>query len=514
MNVADERTRSLWKDVELTPAPTLDRHQDADAVVIGAGIAGLSVAYELAARGLSIVVLDRGRVGSGMTARTTAHLATAIDDGYAEIAKTHGSDAARLVHQSQAAAIDRMEAIQAAEAIDCDFERVDGYLLLAPGTPGSALDEELAACSAAGVPVSDLREQTPLHAKNLVRSLHFHGQARIHPLKYIGGLAKAIAGRKGRFFGETRVDSIEEEKNGVVVKTAGGHEVRARHAVVATNSPINNRLALHAKQAPYRTYAIAASLPRGVLPDGLYWDTADPYHYVRLQPAKGHDVVIVGGEDHKSGEADDGERRLAALERWIRERLPKMGNVTHRWSGQVLEPVDALGFYGRNPGSHRIFIATGDSGQGITGGALAGLIISDLIAGARNPWAELYDPARRTAKSLGEFVRENMTVVKNFAEYLTAGDLKSIEGLRAGQGAIFRSGFRKIAACRDTKGRLHVHSASCTHAGCILHWNSLEQCWDCPCHGSQFSPDGTALNGPAVDPLAPAEEKLTGAAAE
>jgi len=515
MNVADEHTHSLWMDTPVASAPPLTGNEQADVAVVGSGIGGLSVAYELAARGCSVAVLDRGAIGSGMTARTTAHLATALDDGYANLVNTYGKDVAWSVYQSQCAAIDRIETIAAAENLDCDFARVDGYWVLAPGTQGRVLDDELAACNEAGVPVFDVRERTPLHAGNLVRSLRFPQQARVHPLKYLAGLARAVTRMGGRLYADTPVASVEENDNGVVVKTVDGHTVRAKHAVVATNSPINDWLAIHSKQAPYRTYAIAAPIARGTLPDALYWDTLDPYHYVRLQPgANGKDVVIVGGEDHKSGLADDGESRFAALETWIRDRLPKLGKVTQRWSGQVMEPADALGFIGRNPGNTRTFIVTGDSGQGITGGALAGIIIPDLITADDSTWADLYDPGRKVMNALREFVSENMTAFRSFAEYLTPGDIKSIDALAPGQGGVFRSGMRKIAACRDENGTVHVHSATCPHAGCVVHWNSLEQCWDCPCHGSQFAADGSVLNGPAIGPLAPVENVPSKTAAE
>jgi glycine/D-amino acid oxidase-like deaminating enzyme/nitrite reductase/ring-hydroxylating ferredoxin subunit len=502
MTVAAERTRSLWVDTEVADAPALDSHLTADVAVIGSGIAGLSTAYELSGRGRSVIVLDRGRIGSGMTARTTAHLASALDDGYARLISARGVDVARAVYQSQAAAIDRIEAIQANERIPCDFQRVDGYLLLAPGTRAAELDEELAACGEAGVPVSETREPTVLHAKNLVRSLRFPNQARFHPLKYLAGLARAISQRGGRLFAETLVESAMEEKNEVVVKTDRG-TIRCTDVVFATNGPIGGSVTIHTKQAPYRTYVLAATLPRGILPDALYWDTLDPYHYVRLQPhSEGQDVVIIGGEDHKSGRADDGEARFAALEDWARARLPNMGKVTHRWSGQVMEPVDYVGFVGRNAGDKHRYIATGDSGQGITNGVIASMLIANLIIDGRSAWRDAYDPARMITKNVGEYLSENMTVLKSFAEYLTMGEIAKVEQLKAGEGGLFRSGLKKIAVCRDEQGRLHAHTATCTHMGCVVHWNSLEQCWDCPCHGSQFGPDGTALNGPAVTPLA------------
>jgi glycine/D-amino acid oxidase-like deaminating enzyme/nitrite reductase/ring-hydroxylating ferredoxin subunit len=506
MNVLDEQTRSLWMDEKSIAAPSLPKSVSADVAIVGAGIAGLSCAYELAKLGRTVVVVDRGTIGGGMTLRTTAHLASACDDLYTEIEKMRGHEQARLLYQSLAASIDRIEQIQRTEQIDCDFARVDGYWVLAPDCPESRLDEELDACKRLGIPVENCTERTAIHAANISRSVRFPRQARVNPAKYVAGLAAAVRKNGGQLFANTCVTEIAPDANKVRVKTTESHEITADYVVVATNSPVHLQLALHSKQAPYRTYAIAAKLPKGALTDALYWDTLDPYHYVRLQPfSDAEDLVIVGGEDHKSGEADDGEARFAALETWTRTRLPNLGAVTHRWSGQVLEPVDYVGFVGRSPDSERVFLATGDSGQGITNGAVAGILIRDLIANGSSPWAELYEPSRKIATSLGEFVSENLTPIANFAEYLTASGVLSAESLKPGEGRVFRSGMSKVAACRDKEGRLHVRSASCTHMGCIVHWNSTEQCWDCPCHGSQFAPDGTALNGPAATALSAAE---------
>ena len=281
-----------------------------------------------------------------------------------------------------------------------------------------------------------------------------------------------------------------------------------RHAVVATNAPINDKYAIHTKQAPYRTYAMAFALPKGALPDGLYWDTLEAYHYVRLQPGQGgkNDILIVGGADHKSGEADDADARFLALEAWMRNLLPDLGRELHRWSGQIQDTIDYCAFIGRNPGEKRTFIVTGDSGQGITHGAVAGMLISDLILKGKSPWEEVYDPSRKPVKAAGTFLSENLTTAKNFAEYVAPGELSSYDELKPGQGAIVRKGLSKVAAYRDEKGKLFLRSAACSHLGCHLHWNSFERCWDCPCHGSQFAPDGTALNAPAFSPLAEVKE--------
>ena len=502
MSVSREFTTSIWMDTDVAPqAAGLAREERAGTVVIGSGIAGLSTAYELVQRGQDVVVLDRGPISKGMTSRTSAHLTPICDDTFSALIKIRGEEAARDFFVSQTAAVDRIDAIQAQEAIDCDFRRLDGVLFPALGMEPSVLDQEVEAARTLKVPVRDTKG-LPFEGLAETRCLRYPNQATFHPLKYLRGLADAVQSSGGRFYANTTVEKIEEDAEGVTITAAGGGIVRASTAVVATNSPINDRVAIHTKMAPYRTYAMAFTLPRGSLADGLYWDTLESYHYVRLQPGPGTaDYLIVGGADHKSGEADDAAARYDAIEAWIRNLVPTLNRETHRWSGQVLDTIDYSGFIGLNPGDKRTFIVTGDSGQGMTHGALSGLILSDLILKGENRWAALYDPARKTPSAVGNFITENVTAVKNFAEYLAPGEIDSIDKLKPGHGAVVREGLRKIAAYRDASGRLYRRSAKCTHAGCHVHWNSLEVCWDCPCHGSQFAPDGTALNGPAVAPL-------------
>ena len=501
MNVGDEKSKSIWMEAPTGAASALDRDESADAVVIGSGIAGLSTAYELSLGNRSVIVLDRGAISRGMTARTTAHLASSLDDSYAEAIKLRGVEQARMLHQSQAAAIDRIEAVQRDENIRCDFRRVDGYLFAARKDESAELEREADACARVGQSV-DWVDRTPLSGVDTGRSLRFPRQARFHPLKYLDGLAACITRRSGRLYADTAVERIEERGNAVSVETARGYTIRAGAAVVATNSPINDRVAIHTKQSPYRTYAIAGSIAADKITDALYWDTHDPYHYVRLQPrAGGAPALIVGGEDHRTGEADDAENRFGKLERWARQHFPELEEITYRWSGQVLEPIDYAGFIGLNPGSRCTYVATGDSGQGITSGVVASLLIRDLIEGRNSPWAKLYDPSRKPAGAAGRFIRENVPVARNLTEYATGGEFSSLEALPRGKGGIIRQGLKKIAAFRDEQGTLHLCSAACTHLGCIVHWNSLERCWDCPCHGSQFAIDGSVLNGPAISSL-------------
>jgi Rieske Fe-S protein len=335
--------------------------------------------------------------------------------------------------------------------------------------------------------------------------LRYPRQGTFHPLKYLRGMVAAIEAEGGSFFAGTVVRAVKEQNGSILVETDRGN-ITAGAAVVATNSPINDTFALHTKMAPYRTYAMAFEIKRGALPDALYWDTLDPYHYVRLQPGEdAADYVIVGGADHKSGEADDADIRFEALEAWARNLIPKLGGVTHRWSGQVLDTIDYAGFIGRNPGNDQIYAHTGDSGQGMTHGVAGSRINAALILGRPAKWAEVYEPSRKTPTGIGNFLKENATVVKNFAEYIAPGELSSLDDLKPGHGAIIRQGLSKLATYRDERGKLYTRSAACTHIGCHLHWNSFETCWDCPCHGSHFGVDGTALNAPAIAPLSEAK---------
>jgi glycine/D-amino acid oxidase-like deaminating enzyme/nitrite reductase/ring-hydroxylating ferredoxin subunit len=501
VNVDDEKTRSLWADTEVAPdAKPLGTDERTGVVVVGSGIAGLSTAYELLTRGIDVAVVDRGAIGKGMTARTTAHLSPICDDTVESFVKIRGEEMAKLFWQSHSAGIDRIEDIVKQHGIDCHFRRLDAYLFPGPETKQSELDSELRAVRKAGADAEKVKG-VPFKGLRDTGSLRYRHQATFHPLRYLRGLAAEIVKRGGKLYADTCVTEVAEQGGTVTVKTDLG-SITATAAVVASNSPINDRVALHSKLAPYRTYAMCFTVPKDALPDALYWDTMDPYHYVRQETGPGSvNYLIVGGADHKSGEANDAAARFDALEAWMRNLLPDLGKETHRWSGQVLDTIDYASFTGVNPGNKNVYVHTGDSGQGITHGAMAAILLADLINNGDSPWRELYEPSRKPAKGALNFVKENITAVKSFCEYVAPGELSSVLELEPGHGAIVREGMHKIAAYRDEKGKLYKFSAACTHLGCHVHWNALEKCWDCPCHGSQFAIDGTALNGPAIAPL-------------
>jgi hypothetical protein len=483
--------------------PPLAEDARCDLVVVGSGIAGLSSAFEAARCGARVLVIDRGEITDGMTARTTAHLVSEIDDRYSELINALGEDAARLYHESQIAAINRIETICVDEGIDADFVRLPGYLMPAETAHMRELEEEYDACRKIGVEV-EWTEETPYPLNDDWKALKFANQGRFHPLKYCAGLVRGIQRHGGQVYGGTAYVGHEESGNEVVVRTGHGRTIRAGAALFATNSPVNDRVAIHTKQVPMRTYAMAGRVPVGSVEDALIWDTLWPYHYVRQQPAgDGENWLIAGGEDHRTGTANDMEERFERLEAWTRKHFPSFGKIEHRWSGQVMEPADCLPFSGRD-GSERIYVHSGDSGTGMGNGVAGALNFIALYRNEKAHFADLFDPGRKPTSrySLGEYGKGQGAVVANLAEYVGSGEVDSADEIKPGEGAVVRRGLAKLAVYRDQDGSVVERSASCTHVGCIVHWNSFEKCWDCPCHGSQFGPDGRVLNAPAIKPLA------------
>jgi glycine/D-amino acid oxidase-like deaminating enzyme/nitrite reductase/ring-hydroxylating ferredoxin subunit len=506
--------QSIWAATAKMPTyAQLTENTRADVCIVGAGIAGLTTAYVLAQAGKSVVILDDGPLAGGVTEVTTAHLSNALDDRYFAIERLHGAEGSRLAAESHTSAIHRIEAIVKKEKIDCDFERLDGYLFLPPGGEEELLDRELAAAHRAGLNDVEKIRRAPLESFDTGPCLRFPNQGQFHPLKYLAAVAKAIERDGGKLFTKTHVDQIDGGSPARI--KAGNLVVTADAVVVATNAPINDLVVLQTKQAPYMTYVIGAKVPRGSVTKALYWDTQDPYHYVRLQSVnKGlndqreWDLLIVGGEDHKTGQVDDPQARHARLETWARERFPMMQQVEFTWAGQVMETIDGLAFIGRNPlDKDNVFVVTGDSGMGMTHGTIAGILLTDLILGRENPWTTLYDPSRKTLRAAGQYAQRVLNMAAQYTDLVTSGDVSSVAEIAKDSGAVVRRGLTKVAVYRDEKGELHERSAVCPHLGCMVGWNPSEKTWDCPCHGSRFDNLGKVINGPANKDLAQTDGK-------
>lgn len=491
----------IWfSNVKLPEFPKLEKNIKADVCIIGAGISGLTTGYNLCREGKSVVILEDGKIGSGETGRTTGHLTNGIDDHYYKIEKLFGLKGAKFTAQSHTAAIDTIEKIIKKENIKCNFCRVDAYLFLQPKDKIDLLEKELAASHRAGLTTVELIKKPKISGIKLRHCLRFPKQGQIHVLKYIAGLAKVIIKKKGKIFEMSHALEITPGKTSIV-KLKNGCTVHAKYIVIATNSPIYDKTQLFAKQKADRTYVIGARIPKGTLEKALFWDTANPYHYVRVQPGNKnsqYDFALIGGEDHRVGENHKADEKFKLIETWARRHIPKLGKIEYQWSGQIMEPVDYLAFIGKYPlTTGNIYVATGDSGNGLTHGTIAGILITDLIMKRNNPWQEIYNPARKIIKKMPSLISLGINTVSHFIAYLTPGETKNINRMARNSGKVIRKGAAKIAVYRDQKGKFHQCTAICPHMKGILAWNATENTWDCPLHGSRFTAYGDVINGPA-----------------
>jgi len=493
------RPTPLWQtDVRLPSFPALERDIEADVAVIGAGIAGVTAAMLLQRAGKRVALIEARQVGGGETGHTTAHLTELIDARYHVLESKFGRDGARRARESSRAAIDRIEALAAELAPDCGFERVAEYLYAETDAQRRELENELASLQRAGSSASWV-EQVPLPLA-IQGAVRLDQQGRFHPLAYLRGLLARFVADGGEVFERTAMLDVDEAQP-CRVRTSGG-TITARDVLVLAHVPVINRLALHTKLAAYRSYAIAAPL-REPFPDANFSDMQDPYHYIRSQQTAAGTVLIVGGEDHKTGKHDDTRQCFERLAQYASAHFP-IGEISHRWSGQIIEPADGLPFIGKNTGADHVYVGTGFSGEGMTFGTLAAMLLSDAVLEVKNPWAALYDATR--VKPLAQ-ARKVLSEGADFPAHIahdriTGGEVETPEQVPAGEGRLVREQGKMLAVYRDDGGALHARSAVCTHLGCYVHWNRAERSWDCPCHGSRFDIDGAVLNGPAIKPLA------------
>jgi glycine/D-amino acid oxidase-like deaminating enzyme/nitrite reductase/ring-hydroxylating ferredoxin subunit len=493
--MVEERThKSLW--TVSAPArrhPALEGDVDVDVVVIGGGMAGLTTAWLLKQEGRRVAVVEMHRLLTGQTGQTTAHLTEMLDTPYATLISDFGEKGARLAAESTRAAIEKIASLVERQRIACGFRRLPGYRYAETEAQARELEREASASRQVGL-MCTLTRDVPLPYP-VKLALRVEDQAQFHPREYLLALAEGIPGEGSHIFEETRVTAVHQGAP-CRVETERG-TLTCRDVVEATTTPIN-RLFLHTKLYPYRTYAVAAPL-EGPLEAGLYYDSQEPYHYIRTQRVGGVDYVIVGGEDHKVGTEEDTGRHFAALEEYTRRHFP-VGGISHRWSGQVIEPADGLAYIGRNSNARHVWVATGFSGTGMTFGTLAGMILSDLILGRQNPYAALYEATRVKPKAgVKDFIQENADVAFRFvADRLARPEAHELSEVPPGEGRIVEVDGHKLAVFREEGGAVHALSPVCTHLGCHVHWNKAERSWDCPCHGARYSPTGEVLNGPAV----------------
>jgi glycine/D-amino acid oxidase-like deaminating enzyme/nitrite reductase/ring-hydroxylating ferredoxin subunit len=465
-------------------------------VIVGAGLTGLTAAALLSEAGQRVAVLEARRIGSGVTGGTTAHLTAVLDTRFHALAAHFGESGAALAARSHQQAIAQVRTLMRQHGIDCDYRTVPGYLYAEAEEQVEEVEREAEALRRAGLSAALVPD--PGLPFPVQRAVRIDDQGQFHPLKYLYGLARMLQQRGVALYEQSPVRRIEDNEDGVRIETEYG-SLDARAVFMATHIPPGINL-VDTLVAPYRSYVLACSVTEPV-PQGLYWDTAEPYHYTRTQTEQEQTWLIVGGKDHKTGEETDTDSRFEQLELYARAHFP-VDSVAYRWSAQVYEPVDGLAYIGRSPGANHYYYATGYAGNGMTYANVAARLVSDLILGRANPYADLYSPARfKPLASAADFLRENASVVAHrIGDYLRT-DAETLDDVAPGEGKVVAWGDDQVAAYRDASGHLHTLSPVCTHLGCRVHWNGAEKTWDCPCHGGRFSATGDWLEGPPMHPL-------------
>lgn len=507
-STTNDETASYWLDSAPFPTfPKLESNERVDVVVVGGGITGLTAAYLLSRAGKRVAVLERGRCARIDTGHTTAHVTMVTDMRLTELVGRFGRTHAQAVWDAGLAAIAQIDEIVREEDIECAFAWNAGYLHAPAGRASQdqavVFMEETALASELGFDATFV-EDVPVVGGPGVQ---FDGQARFHPGRYLAGLADAVTSLGCGIYEHSAAEEFSSDPRGVKVN---GHTVTCDDIVLATHNPLvglstTTAAALfQTKLALYTSYVVAGKMPRGALPDALFWDTGDPYRYLRLDTHGEHDVVIIGGEDHKTGQALDTSACYTRLEQSLTALIPDL-EISHRWSGQVIETADGLPYLGQTA-DHQ-YAATGFGGNGITFGTLGAVIACDGILGRRNPWAELFSPDRSAIRhGLWDYIKENADYPYYLIRDRFAGaEGRSLRSVKRGQGTVIERNGAKVAAYRDERGSTVLRSAVCTHLGCLVAWNNSERSWDCPCHGSRFTPDGQVLAGPAESPLSKAQ---------
>lgn len=495
-------TVSHWKRVRVPRFLALRKPMRVDVLVVGGGMTGITAAYLLKRAGLTVALVERDRCCQQDTGNTTAHLTCVTDLRLHKLVKSFGRDHAQAIWDAGLAAIGQIEAITQREKIACEFTRVPGYLFASLDSSkdeSKQLKRDAELAQELGF-AAEFLSQVPLFERPGVR---FPNQAKFHPLMYLAELVNRIQGDGSHVFEHSEATEFERDEQEKHIRvTVRNHTVTCDYVVIATDVPLtglsdtSSAGLLQARLAPYTSYVVGASLSPGSAPVASYWDTSNPYYYLRIDAGKPRDYAVFGGLDHKTGQVEETSEIFERLTAKLLEYLPQ-AKVDRRWSGQVIESSDGLPLIGET--ADRQYVATGYSGNGITFGTLAAMMICDAIAGRKNPWRELFAPDRSSLRrGVWNYVTENLEypyyMVK---DRLARAESDSLRSMKRGEGKILQVDGRRVAAYRDDRGRATVLAPECTHMGCIVHWNEAEQSWDCPCHGSRFTATGKILAGPA-----------------
>lgn len=490
---------SYWlASTESDDYPQLSEDIKTEVAIIGGGMTGILCAYFLQKKGIESVILEARKIVSGTTAHTTAKITSQHGLIYEKIKTQRGPEIAKQYAEANESAIAEFKKIIDENNIECGFSEQPAYIYTQSEEKIQKMQDELKTVEELGIKAS-YEEEIPFSIP-IKAAIRFDAQAQFHPRKFLLPIAKKISKSNVRIFEKTRAVGLEEGDEYSII-TDQGKKVTARKVIISSHYPFYNKAAMYFSRIYAERAYIVAIKANEKYPGGMYINAEEPSRSLRGHICDDEELILVVGENHKTGQGNDLVRHYHALIDFA-AKLFTIKDIPYRWSAQDCMTLDGVPYVGRyKADTPNLYVATGFEKWGMTNSMASALILSDMILGIENPWQEAYNPSRQNIMgAVKNFVVENADVAK----HLIKGKISSLPeniDLKPGEGKVFKSDGERIGAFRDDSGRLHLVNTTCTHMGCELNWNSAENSWDCPCHGSRFTCSGSIIEGPAVEPL-------------
>ncbi|RUL55595.1 FAD-dependent oxidoreductase [Lysinibacillus antri] len=489
-----------WREfIDLPEFPQLNEDIDVDVVIVGGGITGLTSAYLLVNEGLKVAVLEADKLLNGTTGHTTAKITAQHDLIYDEFLHNFGRSKARLYYEANTDALNFIRKTVEEHQIDCDLQEEDAYIYATTDDYASKLEKEAKAYETIGID-GELVDSIPFNI-DIKKALIMKNQAQFHPIKYLAHLIDIIKEKGGLIFEQTTAVNVETGEQPTVL-TREGQRVTGNYVLSCSHFPFYEGLGLFStRMYADRSYIIAVKT-KEQYPGGMYISADQPTRSLRSTSINNEEMILIGGESHKTGQGMDTMEHYKALETFG-EQVFGLEEIAYRWSAQDLVTLDKIPYIGEiTSGQRNILVATGYRKWGMTNGTAAALLFKDIIKGEKNTYQSLYSPGRFYAHpSLKNFLVSNADVVKHLIKGKIETSDKNIDNLANDEGAVITVNGHRKGAYKDEEGNVHIVDTTCTHIGCEVEWNSGERSWDCPCHGSRFSYTGEVLEGPAEKPL-------------
>jgi glycine/D-amino acid oxidase-like deaminating enzyme/nitrite reductase/ring-hydroxylating ferredoxin subunit len=494
---------SIW--IGTTPSTILPPAREGlefDTIIIGGGIVGITTGLFLKEAGQKIAIIDMHQIIKDVTGHTTAKITSLHGLIYKYLIDQHGKEKAALYGEAQETAKEKIAGIIEEKNLDCDFVRKNAYTFALTDESLNQVKEEVLAAKSLKLP-AEFEKEIPLRLKGIKGAVCFYNQAQFHPRKYLLSLAREIFGDGSYIFEQTRATDIKEGVVCEVITDKG--KLKAKNVVVATNFPFYDKGSFFTKLTPRRSYVYAVKL-RTDIPEGIFYTEDEDMYSFRSQKLEDGQAFFIGGVRHRAGQGGNEEDCYKKLEKFAKENF-EISSFLYHWSTQDNSTTDRMPYIGLSPKSKNVYIATGFGGWGMTNGTVAAMLISDLILKKDNPWKALFNPGRvKPIGASGRFFSSNANVLKKYISGVLPHEFDLPTDVEYGEGKIIEFGGEKYAAYKDEDGKIHMMTPRCTHLGCVVEWNEAEKTWDCPCHGSRYSPRGQVIHGPAVRDL---EEKET-----